>query len=313
MKIYHDLDQIRDISRAVVTTGSFDGVHIGHKAIMKRLGKLAQQVKGESVLITFHPHPRKVLYPETAGKNLFLINSQQEKVELLRKTGLDHLLIIPFTLEFSQMTSFNFIRKILVGILNVHTVVVGFNHHFGHQQEGDFRHLYELGKYHGFQVEEIPEQELENETVSSTRIRRALQEGKIQRANAYLDHYYMIMGTARNTPSCTVPDVGSCFTLPVEENCKLIPPCGCYAVSLISPAGKHKAMAIITESDTNGHESGHRQQVNILPLEEIRLTEKCAVSVYFHKLIRLLPDSGNKLPAAGLLIEAGQEIRELIF
>ncbi len=313
MKIHYGLDQINDISRAVVTTGSFDGVHIGHKAILKRLGNIAAQVKGESVLITFHPHPRKVLYPETAGKNLFLINSQQEKVELLRKTGLDHLVIIPFTLEFAQMTSFNFIRKILAGILKAHTVVVGFNHHFGHNQEGDFRHLYELGKYHGFQVEEIPEQELENETVSSTRIRRALQEGKIQRANAYLDHYYMIMGNVLNIPACIVADAGICYNMPVEEACKLIPPCGCYAVSLKSPAGNHKAMAIITASGANGNESGHKQKVDILPLEEIRLADKSAVSVFFHKLIRMLPDTGTEKPASELFHEASQEIRELIF
>ena len=196
MKIFRSFEEAKNIRNPVVTTGSFDGVHIGHKTILNRLNILAEKYDGESVLITFDPHPRKVLYPETAGKDLKLINSQEEKLKLLEKAGLNNIIIIEFTREFSRITSEEFVRDILHGILNARVVVVGFNHHFGFNKEGDYRQLWGWQEKYNFEAEEIPEQEVQHETVSSTKIRKAISEGYIQRANAYLDHYYMIMGTA---------------------------------------------------------------------------------------------------------------------
>ena len=195
MLVHRSLEGL-SIKKAVVTTGSFDGVHIGHKTILNRLRTIARETGGTSVLVTFYPHPRKVLYPSTQGKDLMMINTQAEKIRLLEKAGLDHLVIIPFTLEFSKTSSVDFIRKILVEKLNVSCVVVGFNHHFGHNREGNFDYLYELGKFYNFSVEEIPEQDIHNEFVSSTKIRKAILEGNIQRANAYLDHEFFMMGPA---------------------------------------------------------------------------------------------------------------------
>ena len=194
MQIHRSFDNLHAIKNPVVTTGSFDGVHIGHKVIINRLNSLAGEINGESVLITFHPHPRLVLYPETAGKTLRLINTQREKIHLLEKTGLGHLVIINFTKEFSETTSQQFVEDILLGKLHAKKIIVGFNHHFGHNREGDYSYLYKLTKDHNFEVEEIPEQDLENETVSSTITRKALSEGRIQRANAYLDHHFIMMG-----------------------------------------------------------------------------------------------------------------------
>ena len=131
MKIFRGFDAVRGIRNPVVTTGSFDGVHIGHKTILNRLRMLARNHNGESVLITFDPHPRKVLYPDTAGKNLKLINSQEEKLKLLEKAGLDNLIIVTFTREFSRITSEQFVRDLLHDVLHARVVVVGFNHHFG--------------------------------------------------------------------------------------------------------------------------------------------------------------------------------------
>ncbi|MBC7126531.1 MAG: riboflavin biosynthesis protein RibF, partial [Bacteroidales bacterium] len=130
MKVHYGFDGIGEITNPVVTTGSFDGVHLGHKVIINRINEIAQSIGGESVLITFYPHPRKVLYPETAGKNLMFILSQREKIELLSKTGLDHLIIVKFTLEFSKISSVQFIRDYLISKLNARYIVVGFNHHF---------------------------------------------------------------------------------------------------------------------------------------------------------------------------------------
>lgn len=287
MNIYHDLSEVREIKNAVVTTGSFDGVHIGHKIILDRLNRSAREINGESVLITFHPHPRKVLYPETAGKNLFLINSQQEKIELLRKTGINHLVIIHFTLEFANISSFDFIRKILVGKLNAKRVIVGYNHHFGHNQEGDYEVLLQLGKYHGFDVEEIPEQDIENESVSSTRIRIALQQGKIQRANAYLDHFYMMIGKADPLGSLSPLKGITQHSIRIEEDCKLIPPYGSYAISIHSGSKMIKGMAIVRDRMPNEMTPGnHKKIVEILPLSMPFTAGNKDIIIYFHKLIR---------------------------
>lgn len=230
MKIFRDIENISSIKNCVVTTGSFDGVHIGHQVLINRLNDLARSINGESVLITFYPHVRKVLYPETKGKDLEMINSQKEKIELLEKTGLDNLVIINFTREFAKTTAEDFVRNLLVGKLGAKIIVVGYNHYFGHNKEGNYEKLIKLGKELDFKVVEIPKQELEKETVGSTKIRKSLKDGKIMHANAYLDHIYYI-----NTEFCEgstiYTDLGfKTYLLEIEEDSKLIPPDGIYAI-----------------------------------------------------------------------------------
>lgn len=247
MRIFMSFEDAAVIRSPVVTTGTFDGVHIGHKTIIKRLKKLASEYKGESVLITFHPHPRAVLYPESAGKGLKLICSQEEKAELLRKAGLDNVIIIEFTKEFSHITSEGFVRDILCGILKARVIVAGHNHHFGFNQEGDYHRLWEWRGRYGFEAEEIPMQEVQNETVSSTRIRQALSEGYIQRANAYLDHFYIIIGTAVRDDQSLSPAV-PLLRIPVTEKTKLVPPQGLYAVTCAADAFYSRGMVYIREN-----------------------------------------------------------------
>ncbi len=248
MKIHYGFENVDNLKNPVITTGSFDGVHIGHKTILNRINEIAAIIHGESVLITFHPHPRKVLFPETAGKNLLLINSQREKIELLSKTGLDHLIIVKFTKEFSEISSIDFIRNILVNKLHASKVVIGFNHHFGHNREGNFDYLYELGQYYSFGVEEIPEQDIHQETVSSTLIRKALLEGKIQRANAYLDHLYIIIGElCEGSASLKILNFPT-YRIPVTEDSKLVPPDGVYAVSVLVDNTYYKGILNIKNS-----------------------------------------------------------------
>jgi riboflavin kinase/FMN adenylyltransferase len=249
VRIFHDFNEAGEIRNAVVTTGSFDGVHIGHKVILQRLKKLAAEIGGETVLITFHPHPRKVLYPETAGKDLFLINSQREKIHLLQKAGLDNLIIVNFTIEFSRISSMEFVRDILLNKLHARIIVVGFNHHFGHNREGDYEALKKLGVQHGFGVEEIAEQDIQNESVSSTKIRKALQDGNIQKANAYLDHQYIIMGLmTRSSP--VLEEIGfPSYDVKIEEECKLVPPNGVYAVTVVGEDCFSRAMCFIRRNE----------------------------------------------------------------
>jgi riboflavin kinase/FMN adenylyltransferase len=286
MKVFHDLGELISIPNPVVTTGSFDGVHVGHKAIIGRINRLAREIQGESVLITFHPHPRKVLYPETAGKELYLINSQREKVELLRKAGLQNLIILTFTAEFSKTTSIDFIRNILVNKLHARKIVIGFNHQFGFNREGNFEFLDELGKYYGFEVEEIPEQDIHNETVSSTLIRKALQEGRIQRANAYLDHHYFLMGNLMpGSPFMKELQIQT-FQIGIEEECKLVPPDGVYAVKIEVKDISCKGILNIKNSRYGNERSAEDMVIEFYPFIDQAIPVNQDVIVTFSKRIR---------------------------
>jgi len=303
MRIFRSFEEAAVISSPVVTTGTFDGVHIGHKTIIRRLKKLAEEAGGESVLITFDPHPRVVLYPESAGKGLKLICSRDEKIELLRKAGLDNVIIIGFTHEFSRITSEEFVRDILCGILKAKVIVVGHNHHFGYNQEGDYRTLWEWRGKYGFEAEEIPMQEVQNETVSSTRIREALSAGYIQRANAYLDHYYLIIGTAVKEDPGIAPGV-PLIKIPVTERTKLVPPAGLYAVSCAAETFFSRGMVYIPGNGS--------------PLPDIYLHLENyeddipgkRMTLFFHKR---LDASNADMPADKLLAEGVREVQELIF
>ncbi len=291
MKIHRNLEELKGIRNPVVTTGSFDGVHVGHKTIISRLKKLAKDIDGETVLITFNPHPRRVLYPDTEGKDLLMILSQKEKIELMGKTGLDHLMIVNFTKEFSQISSIDFIEKILVGMLHARIIVVGFNHQFGHRREGDFDYLYKLSRTHNFEVEEIPEQDIQNESVSSTKIRSALLQGNIQRANAYLDHYYLIKGIPEFLPQKSKDFKKDIFSLSIEENVKLIPPDGVYAVSIVRKNRNSKGLLSIRNWGVKNNLLSNEIQIEIHPLQNDWPPDAEEITLFFHK--RLRDESGR--------------------
>jgi riboflavin kinase/FMN adenylyltransferase len=306
MKIFRSFKEAGEIKNPVITTGSFDGVHIGHKAILNRINILAEKYNGESVLITFDPHPRKVLYPDTAGKDLKLINSQEEKLILLEKAGLDNIIIIEFTKEFSRITSEEFVRDILHGVLNARVIVAGFNHHFGFNQEGDYRQLWNWQEKYNFEAEEIPEQEVQHETVSSTKIRKAISEGYIQRANAYLDHYYMIMGKAEKCLRYECETLSDFVRISMTEDCKLLPSPGIYAVSVEAGSFHSKGMVIINRGEDNVSD------VLISIFDNLSLHPDQQISSFFHKKIHgavNLTDSKSK----NKITLAKEEILELIY
>ncbi|HWR74709.1 MAG TPA: FAD synthetase family protein [Bacteroidales bacterium] len=303
MKIYRSFEEAAGIPSPVITTGTFDGVHIGHKTIIRRLKKLASDHQGESTLITFHPHPRAVLYPESVGKGLRLICSQEEKIEMLRKTGLDNLIIIEFTKEFSHITGEEFVREILCGILKSKVIVVGQNHHFGFNQEGDYRKLWEWRSLYGFEAEEIPMQEVQNETVSSTRIRQALSEGYIQRANAYLDHFYIIIGAASQDDQSFSQDIPF-IKIPVTEKTKLVPPHGLYAVSCAADTFFSRGMVFIPDNN-----AGITDIFVHLENYEDDIPGK-RMTLFFHKRLAAYKP-GEPVPTA--IAKGIEEMQELIF
>ena len=307
MKVYNSFEAAAEIRNAVVTTGTFDGVHIGHKTILDRLNKLAREVDGESVLITFHPHPRVVLYPETAGKGLRLISSQEEKIELLRKAGLKNVIIIEFTKEFSRTTSEEFVEKYLYSNLKARIVVVGHNHHFGFNQQGDYRQLWSLRSKYGFDAEEIPMQEVQNEIVSSTKIREALAEGYIQRANAYLDHYYIVIGKARPSGDNIYGSGLPVCDIPVTEETKLTPAPGIYAVTAAGEAFYSKAMVLID----NDMPLDRRIKIHIFDYDHTIPGKK--LTLFFHKKITDLQRVSDSREPEAQIRSALNDIGELIF
>lgn len=313
MLVHYGFDEAKKIKNAVVTTGSFDGVHIGHKTIINRINEIARSINGESVLITFYPHPRKVLYPETQGKDLMFINSQKEKIELLGKTGLDHLIIVNFTLEFSRVSSHEFIRNYLVAKIDARFIVVGFNHHFGHNREGDYSYLYKLKEELGFEVEEIPEQDIQHETVSSTTIRKAIKEGRVQRASAYLDHKYIIIGSlgkgSHHFNNAGFPTLN----IQIEEVGKLIPPAGIYATSLEWNSKNYKAMLLVWFDEENGASLLQNQFVEIHILDFDNQFPDSDATIYFQKQISVGLKINNPSQLRHQLNVAKETIQELIF
>jgi len=312
VKVFRDIENLPPISNCVVTTGSFDGVHIGHHVLINRLNELARTIGGESVLITFYPHVRKVLYPETKGKDLEMINSQSEKIELLEKTGLDNLVIINFTLEFSKTTAEDFVRKLLVGKLGAKIIVVGYNHYFGHNKEGNYEKLINLGKELDFEVVEIPKQELEKETVGSTKIRKSLKDGKIMHANAYLDHIYFIRSFFC-VGSQLYTEMGfKTFLVKIEEDSKLIPPDGIYAIRSEIEGLSSKGMMLNNYHGTF-NQPGLKNAVEIILFEtELDYCNKSG-KVYVHKEMSRIIQAGSKEKLQSQLVTIKSEIEELIY
>lgn len=247
MNIYFGFDEVKNIKNAVVTTGSFDGVHLGHKLILKRLSDTARKINGETVLITFYPHPRQVLYPDTLGKDLLMINSRQEKIDLLREAGLDNIIFVKFTKEFASTSAKDFIKTYLVDQLKVKKIVTGANHHFGKNREGDIDELKVLGQKHDFELELIPSQDIQNIDISSTLIREAILQGQVQKAQAYLGHSFFIKAQIQAKGLAQFLQMGyKTKKLIVEEKYKLIPPCGSYLVLVDHLQKTYKGLCLIS-------------------------------------------------------------------
>lgn len=250
MKVYHGITHFKRLATAVVTSGTFDGVHIGHQKILSRLREVSRQYGGESVVITFWPHPRLVV--STDSQDLKLLSTIEEKIELLARMQVDHLLIIPFTKAFSLLTSEEFINRILVEKIGTKRLVMGHDHRFGRNREGSFEHLRAHAAQYGFEVEEIPRQDIEDMGVSSTRIRNALREGNLPVANEYLGRPYSLKGKVvkgqqrGRTIGYPTANIG------VSEPYKLIPADGVYAVRVHYGDHLHQGMLNIGVRPTVG-------------------------------------------------------------
>jgi riboflavin kinase/FMN adenylyltransferase len=227
MRVFRHIDELPAFQNAVLTIGTFDGVHIGHKKIISRIEEIAREENGESILITFDPHPRIVLSNDDSVRLLTTLN---EKTELLRANGIDNLVVAKFSRSFSEMTPEEYITDFLYKRFQPNVVVIGYDHKFGKNRAGDINFMKDKGAELGFRLEEIPKQQVDEMSVSSTKIRQALQEGNIQQANSLLGHAYTVEGTVVRGDGIGRQLGYPTANLQVDEPYKLIPADGVYAV-----------------------------------------------------------------------------------
>ena len=262
VKIHYGLDNF-EAKRPVVTIGTFDGVHLGHREVIAELKRIAHETGGESVVFTFSPHPRMVVTPNE--DTIRLLTSQAEKCILLEELLLDHLVIYPFTREFASLSYTEFVKNILVDQMHICKLVTGYDHKFGHDRQGDFQALKILGELHGFEVEQLDPLLVENVAVSSTKIRQALETGDIQKASHYLGYPYLLKGKViegrRLGREIGFPTAN---ILPDDQH-KLIPTDGVYAVLVNVGGVNYKGMLNVGSRPTVNTNVDHRSiEVHIL-------------------------------------------------
>ncbi|CAL1519951.1 bifunctional riboflavin kinase/FAD synthetase [Chitinophaga sp. MM2321] len=228
MQVHRDLDHLPEFRNAVITIGTFDGVHAGHRFILQQLEQAAVNCSGETVIVTFDPHPREVLLP--GPNNIRLLTTLPEKIALLERAGIDHLVVVPFTKAFSELSAREYLEDFLVARFKPHTIIIGYDHRFGHNREGGLELLEAEQQQYGFTLVEIPQQVVHDLTVSSTKIRKSLQEGHVQLANELLGYSYFLSGEVIHGDKMGRELGYPTANLRLGDERKLIPAEGIYAV-----------------------------------------------------------------------------------
>ena len=282
MSTYHQISELSGLENTIVTIGTFDGVHLGHQKIIKRLVELKEKQGGEIVLFTFDPHPRKILFPEQ--KDLKLITTTDEKCAVLKQFGVDHVLVFPFTKEFSQMQAQDYISNIIVKGLKTKTLVIGYDHRFGSNREGNIETLKQLSEIYNFNVEEIPAQEINQLNVSSTRIRKAIEDGEVTIANDFLGYNFFINGIVVKGKQLGRTIGYPTANLFIADKNKLIPKMGVYAVNVYHKNTHYKGMLNIGTNPTTDTDNIIKVEVNIFDFDKDIYGE--ALKVEFVKRIR---------------------------
>jgi len=243
MRVFRDLNNLPGFANSVVTIGTFDGVHRGHQKLIERIKMLAEDIDGESILITFHPHPRIVINPE--DKSLRLLNTIDEKVALLEKYGVDNLVIVPFSRAFSEQSAEDYVSMFLVKNFHPKYIVIGYDHRFGKNRSGDFKLLEKMKGHYGYQMVEITKETLDDIGISSTKIRQSISAGDIKLANELLGNNYTLSGTVvrglQNGRKLGFPTAN----IQVNDEYKLVPKTGIYTVYVHYNGVKYAGMLSI--------------------------------------------------------------------
>ncbi len=277
MHIYHHIDEFTRLNNAVVTIGTFDGVHTGHRKIISRIKELAAETGGETVILTFFPHPRMILHPE--DESIKLINTINEKAELLEQLGVDHLIITPFSRDFSNQTAEEYIRDVLVNKMGTKKIVIGYDHRFGKDRMGGLDDLLHLSPVYGFDVIEIPEQDIYEVAISSTRIREALLNGAIELANTFLSYPFFITGNVIRGDQIGRQIGYPTANIVIEEKYKLIPLDGIFAVKVKTGDTVYNGMAYIgTRPTING--TTRNIEVNLFDFDKDIYNQQICMEFY---------------------------------
>ena len=259
MRVFQGIEQYKAAGGTCITTGTFDGVHVGHLKILNRLNDIAEREGLRSALLTFHPHPRKVIFPDDHG--LRLLSTLDEKLDLLRMAGINDVIIHPFSRSFSRYNAVEYVRDLLIGNLNMKHIVIGYDHRFGRNRSGDINQLMEMAPLYDFKVTEIAAQEIDEVNVSSTKIRNALEKGEVELANSFLGYRYRFMGRVVNGENRGKSLGYPTANLIVEDDTKLIPCDGVYAVNAFVNDTWYKGMMNIGHNPT--FNSGAHKSVEI--------------------------------------------------
>ncbi|MBV7532793.1 bifunctional riboflavin kinase/FAD synthetase [Chitinophaga sp. sic0106] len=283
MQVHRDLEHLPEFRNAVITIGTFDGVHSGHRYILQQLEQAAASCNGETVIVTFDPHPREVLGANRGAVKL--LTTLPEKIALLEKQGIDHLVVVPFTKEFSELSAQAYLEDFLIARFHPHTIIIGYDHRFGHNREGGLELLEEEKSKYGFELIEIPQQVVHDLTVSSTKIRNSLQDGDIRLANELLGYRYFMTGTVVHGDKMGRQLGFPTANLQLTDDRKLIPSEGIYAVQVA--LNRHwvtipAVMSIGTRPTFNGTDL--RLEVHIFDFN--REIYGQTLTVYFEEYIR---------------------------
>jgi len=304
VRIYKDLNELAEFSNSVVTIGTFDGVHLGHQKILKMVQNEASDIKGESILFTFYPHPRMVVFPDS--HNLKLIQTIDEKVESLRAFGIDNLIIYPFTKEFSRLTAFEFVRDILVDKLKVKKLVIGYDHQFGRNREGNINFLKESAEIFDFEVVEISAEEVLEVNVSSTKIRNSILDGNIRRANEFLGRPFQIEGEVIKGNELG-RDLGfPTINLKINNQNKILPCDGVYAVRVRVLDRLYEGMMNIGQNPTVRGEDARDKKYEIHIFDFNEDVYGHHVTVLFYQYVRK-EKSFDKLEELKLQIQSDEK------
>ena len=264
MKLIHGIDSVPKIDRAVVTSGTFDGVHFGHQRILKQVVDHAKNIGGSSVVLTYWPHPRFIL--SEGSSDLKLLSTFEEKVALIEAAGIDYLVQLAFTSEFADLSSDDFVKKILIDRLHTRELVIGYDHRFGKNRTGGFDYLKTNSHHFGFNVVEIARQDIDDVGVSSTKVRQALTQGMVHQASHYLGRPYSIMGRVVEGQKLGTSIGFPTANILVEEDYKLIPMDGAYAVKVNVGDQMINGMLNIGQRPTIG--AGRSIEVNLFDFDE---------------------------------------------
>lgn len=280
MKVHYNLKDLPPFKNGVITTGAFDGVHRGHQKIIGRMQEIAHSINGETIIITFHPHPRKIT--SSIPGEIKQLTSLQERIHLLENAGIDHLVVVPFDYHFSNLSAQAYVESFLVANFHPHSIIVGYDHRFGKGRFGDFEMLQQFSNQYHFSVEQVNEQLIDDEIISSTHIREHLAEKNILKANALLGYAYFFEGfiVRGNQIGRTIGFPTANLHINDEE--KLIPSNGVYAVRVKGQCFQNHVLDGMMNIGVRPTVDGHKKviEVNIFDFDEDIYEQTITVMVY---------------------------------